>query len=170
MLISSIVLVVLRLFCVALLIQSFIQMAVRYEILFDPDFPLISKILIPLVALLIPVIIWLAAPTLSRLVIGKRDAAVPISGLSLGDLYAFAFVFLGLYFALSSVADTLNWFHYFLRVNSGTPLLPSEQMPSYYSLSRPLITMIAGLVCLFPGRRWARKLAASDQPSNPSAG
>lgn len=166
---SAIVLVVLRLFCLSWLIEDLNGLAYTFEV-YRLDLPFTQQLLPYLFIMPLIVIGWIIAPALSRLVIGKHDAAVPISGLSLGDLYAFAFVFRGLYFALSSVADSLNWFHYFLRANSGTPLLPSEQMPSYYSLSRPLITLIAGLVCLFPGRRWARKLAASEQPSTPIPG
>jgi hypothetical protein len=166
---SAIVLVVLRLFCVCWLVDGLTGLAVGFAY-YNPQVSIIPQLLEPLTIVLFAVVGWIIAPTLSRLVIGQRDAVIQSSELTLGDLYAFAFVFLGLYFVLSSVADTLNWFHYFLWINAGNRLLPSENAPSYYSLSRALISMIAGLICLFRGRRWARKLAASDQPPAPNPG
>jgi len=166
---STIVLIVLRLFCVCWLVDGLTGLAVGFAY-YNPQASIIAQLLEPVTFVLFAVVGWIIAPTLSRLVIGQRDAVIQSSELTLGDLYAFAFVFLGLYFSLSSFADTLNWFHYFLWVNAGNRLLPSENAPSYYSLSRALISLIPGLVCLFPGRRWARKLAAADHPSNPNPG
>ena len=100
---------------------------------------------------------WFAGPLLSRLITRCYDTTIAISGLSLEDLYTFAFVFLGLYFVLSSIAPSLNWIHYFLAVGS-LPNPVADQRKSVYQLSSSLITLFAGFTVMLPTRRWARRL------------
>jgi hypothetical protein len=108
--------------------------------------------------LLFAVIGWVIAPLLSRFITSKYDAPIAVSGLSLQDLYSFSFVFLGLYFVLGSLGDVLNWLHYSFMVAVAHDFDP-ERKKSLYGLSKPLITMIAGFICLASGKRWAKKLS-----------
>lgn len=160
MLISTIVLLIVRLFSLQWLIQGFGMLAVAFlEVSYARGSNGGVLDFVPsLLAILLAVLAWFAAPLLSRLIPGRHDASIPISGLSLRDLYAFAFVFLGLYFALSSLGNVLNWLHYYFTVAVAHDFDP-ERRNALYALSRPLITLIAGLICLFSGRRWAAKLA-----------
>lgn len=160
MLTNVIVLIVVRLFSVLWFVQGLSMAAISSsELAYFPDNS--SKFLrfLPSLFLLVMSIVgWMVAPPLSLRVLGKQDVSIPVTGLSLHDLYSFAFVFLGLYFALSSVGDVLNWLQYSLRISLAHDFDP-ERRKSLYALSRPLITFVAGLICLFMGRRWATKLS-----------
>ncbi len=120
----------------------------------------------PVLTLVFAATSWFAAPRLSRLIVGRADETVAVSGLSLYDLYAFAFVFLGVYFALSSLADMLNWAHFFLLENARTTtfesLLTERHQPSYYEFSRPFITLVSATMCIVYRQRWAKKLCNSS--------
>ena len=65
--------------------------------------------------------LWILAPAIARFVSRGVDASVSIGSLSRSDLYSFAFVFLGLFFILSSFADVINWIHYFAAVSREDP-------------------------------------------------
>ncbi|HEY5037384.1 MAG TPA: hypothetical protein VII74_09660, partial [Chthoniobacterales bacterium] len=95
-----------------------------------------------------------------RLVSRGVDTSVSIGSLSRSDLYSFAFVFLGLFFVLSSFADVINWIHYFATVSSEDP-----RVKSLYQLTRPCLTLALGLVSLLGAPRWTRKLVAYEQKS-----
>ncbi|HTJ00036.1 MAG TPA: hypothetical protein VL527_14235 [Dongiaceae bacterium] len=170
MLTSTIVLIVLRLFSISWLVQGLSMLAgaaFGFSPLRGRDVgPEVFLAFLPaLVMLLCATVMWFAASAIARMVAGKADAPVAVAGLTLTDLYAFAFVFLGLYFVLHSLADVLNWLHYAFLVAVAHDDFDPERKRSLYGLSRPLITMVAGLVCLFSGRKWARKLSALEKES-----
>lgn len=163
MLTSTIVLIVMRLFCVQWLVQglSLATMAI-VELSQTGESHRGSfgaLVFLPSLAILLcSIVTWITAPFLARFIAGKYNAPVTVSGLSLQDLYAFAFVFLGLYFVLASLADVLNWLHYSLLVAASYGDFDPERKKSLYGLTRPLITLVAGFVCLVSGRLWAKKL------------
>src|SRR5262245_15010809 len=102
---SLIVLVLVRVQCIFLLLHSvtlFLQsMAVsvtRDGVGKAPRFDA------PIIALLLSVTAWAFAPRIATVILGKRDTMMTTTGLSLLDIYCAAFVIIGLYFALSSVA------------------------------------------------------------------
>lgn len=167
MLISTIVLLVVRLFSVQWLVQGLGLLAITFTEVtgVQGNSLILLKFVPPSLAILFATAAWVTAPFLARIIPGKQDATVAISGLSLRDLHAFAFVFLGLYFALSSLADMLNWFHYFLSIAASRGDFDPQRQTSFYELSRRVITFIAGLVCIFYARRWARTLADAKQDS-----
>lgn len=163
MLTSTIVLIIMRLFSVQWLVQGLGMLAMGFVEISQMNesrggWFAAARFIPSLGVLLCSVIAWIAAPFLARFIARKYDAPVAVSGLSLQDLYSFAFVFLGLYFVLSSLADVLNWLHYALAVAASRGDFDPERNKSLYGLSRPLITLVAGCVCLVSGRRWARKL------------
>ena len=85
-----------------------------------------------------------------------------IGSLSRSDLYSFAFVFLGLFFILSSFADVINWIHYFATVSREDPR-HDPRVQNLYQLTRPCLTLALGLVSLLGAPRWTKKLVAYDQ-------
>lgn len=90
-----------------------------------------------------------------------HDGEVAVGTLSRVDLYSFAFVFLGLYFLLTSIAPALTWLHYFLKTSAvGSE---SESHDSFYALASYLVTVSAGALTLLPARRWARRLVARER-------
>jgi hypothetical protein len=153
----------MRLFSVQWFVQGLITLATAAAIpqtnYNDNGWYIAARIIPSIAALLAAIISWFIAPPLSRLIAGKYNAPVEVSGLSLLDLYSFGFVFLGLYFVLSSLADVLNWLYYSLVIAASHGDFDPERKKSLYGLLKPLITMAAGFVCLISGRRWAKKLS-----------
>jgi hypothetical protein len=97
---------------------------------------------------------------IARWVTRNHDAEVALGTLSRLDLYSFAFVFLGLYFILTSIAPALNWVHYYIRISAISS--QSESQSSFYTIASYLVTLAAGLVALLAARRWARKLLTRE--------
>jgi hypothetical protein len=154
---------------------------VRTELVCDSHSTLLSPVSIgspreqPLLSILLPyapavlllilaVAVWLLAPSVARLVSRRVDATVSIASLSRADLYSFAFVFLGLFFILSSFADVVNWIHYFTV--SGEDPGHDPRVHSLYQLTRPCLTLALGLVSLLGAPRWTKKLIIRDQKTD----
>lgn len=161
---SSIVIVVLRLFAIQMVGQSF-HMALSFAAAdakqsFHPPHYW-AAYLVPVALLLFALFEWWLAPVIARLVTRHHDGEVAIGGLSRLDLYSFAFVFLGLYFILTSIAPALNWLHYFLTTSAAGS--QAESRSSFYDLASYLVTLIAGILALLPARRWARRLLTRER-------
>ena len=92
---------------------------------------------VPVVLLILTVVVWVLSGAIARFVSRGVDTNVSMSGLSRADLYSFAFVFLGLFFILSSLGDVINWLHYFTTVSASTRNL--------YQLTRPFVTLALGV-------------------------
>ena len=109
---NHVILVVVRLFSLLIPLHGlrlFAQSRIQSGGYPTPESPASYGVMTLVFACILAVALWKVAPLLARLVVGKHDIAVQLTGLSLEDLYRFAFVFLGLYFALSSLAPTLTW-------------------------------------------------------------
>ena len=161
---SSIVVVVARLFALNWLLSAIalIGSALTTPSLQQPSFSTTLMGSAPgLLLLVFGVFLWIFAPAVARFVSRGFDAAVDIGGLSRFDLYSFAFVFLGLFFVLSSVADVINWIHYF-TISPDAPTR-DPRIHSFYDLIRPCLTLAAGLVCLIGAPRWTKKLVSRDE-------
>lgn len=161
---SSIVIVVLRLFAIQMVGKSF-DMALSFAAAdakrnFHPPHYWVPY-LVPVALLVFALFEWWLAPVIARLVTRHHDGEVAVGALSRLDLYSFAFVFLGLYFILTAIAPALNWLHYFLTTSSLGP--QSESQSSFYELASHLVTLTAGVLILLPARRWARRLLTREQ-------
>jgi hypothetical protein len=106
--------------------------------------------------------LWILTPFVARFVSRGVDTSVSIGSLSRSDLYSFAFVFLGLFFILSSFADVINWIHYFTAFSREDPR-HDPRIQNFYELTRPCLTLALGLVSLLGAPRWTKKLVAYDQ-------
>ena len=110
--------------------------------------------------LILAAVLWILAPAIARLVSRGVDTTVSVGGLSRSDLYSFAFVFLGLFFILSSFADVIDWAHYFATVSH-----PDARVRNLYQLTRPCLTLALGFVSLLGAPTWTKKLVAHDAKS-----
>jgi len=162
MLISAIVLIVVRLFSVYWLVEGLEMLAMGFAMVVgNSKFGEEVREFIPGIIMLISSVVgWVIAPCLSRAIAGKHNGPVSISGLTLKDLYAFAFVFLGLYFILESVGQIGYWLYYAVFMTSDSDL---AKKLTYSGLVRPVIVLITGSVCLVSRQRWAGKLAAPEK-------
>ena len=163
MLVSTIVLIVVRLFSVQWLVQGLTMLVAAVVALSEIDpvhsgFITAIKFIPSLGMVVLSVVAWLVSPFLARSIAGKYDAPVTFSLMSLQDLYSFAFVFLGLYFILSSLGDALNWLQYWFVINASHGDFDPERKKSFYGLSRSLVTLVAGFICLFSAKSWAKRL------------
>jgi hypothetical protein len=126
----------------------------------------LSVVLAPYAPALLLVIfatgIWILARAIGRLVSRGVDTSVNIGGLTRADLYSSAFVFLGLYFILSSFADLINWIHYFVTLFQKDPA-HNPRSEHFYQLTRSFLTFGAGFVSLLGAPHWTKKLESREQ-------
>lgn len=112
----------------------------------------------PVFFVAVAVATWFLAPALARLVTPRPESSIGVGGLTRYDLYCFAFVFLGLYFVLSSAANTINWAHFYLFLAQTAPHADPQLKTSFYQLTQPLITCAAGGLCIGFASRLAKRL------------
>jgi hypothetical protein len=162
---SSIVVIVIRLFALNWLLTS-VPLFLSAATIPLPHEPHLLAALMPyapaVLLLIFAAAFWIPAPAIARLASRGVDARVSIGSLSRLDLYSFAFVFLGLFFILSSFADVINWIHYFTTV-SREGLRHDPRVQNFYQLTRSCLTFAVGLVSLLGAPRWAKKLVSHDQ-------
>ena len=117
----------------------------------------------PVFFVAVAVATWLLAPTIARLVTPRPDSTISVGGLTRYDLYCFAFVFLGLYFILSSAANAINWLHFYMFLARTASQTDPQRQTSFYQLTQPLITCIAGGICIALASRLAKKLTDAQR-------
>jgi hypothetical protein len=159
---NSVVAIVLRLFSVSWLVQGvsgLILMAAALAPLPSPysnPWNYVGHVFFVAVA----VATWLLAPAIARFVTPRPDSTVNVGGLTRYDLYSFAFVFLGLYFVLSSVGNAINWLHAYTFLAMNAPQAPRN---SFYGLTQALITCVAGGICIVFASPLAKKLTDAQR-------
>ena len=160
---SAIVVIVLRLFAIQTLIKSAdLALSITASLAKGPSSPQAYwSYLAPVGLVVFALLEWVLAPAISRLVTRSYKGELSLGPLSRVDLYSFAFVFLGLYFILSSIAPSLTWLHYFFAVSATGDDLASRR--SFYDLAAPLIQLIAGVFALVFARRWVRRLIEAER-------
>ena len=158
----SIVTVVLRLFSLNWFLQGLIMAssAFRYG---DRQqlhsFAAFTGVPAPLITLVAAVGLFYWSGTIARIVTPKPGPEINLGGLAQYDLYCFAFTFLGLYFVLSSVADTFNWLHYTFLLIRDPHATDAQRTDTLYGLATPLITLLFGGASMLFAGRCARRLA-----------
>ncbi|HEV2330642.1 MAG TPA: hypothetical protein VGY56_17820 [Verrucomicrobiae bacterium] len=167
MLISAIVLIVLRLFCIQWVLEGLVVLASTLGLAHRGTNILRAGVASGILTLLASVVLWFAAPYLGRVIAGKNDLQLSIPVPPLRDLYAFAFVFVGLYFIVQSLGNAVLRLHYaFVAAATLGDFNPERQQASY-ELVRALITLVGGLLCVFFGKIWAGKLAGDSSKTSP---
>jgi len=118
------------------------------------------------ISLVLAVLIWVAAPKIAKVVTPKKEYSISLGGLSRRDLYAFAFVFLGVYFLLTSLSAVLVS-SYFAIASSQ---FPSAHVPIDYftPLVRESVRLVVSFFLLVFADRWARLLLSREaaRPDN----
>ena len=162
---SNIAIIVIRLFVLNWLLQDITLWITAFLSPLPRELPLsvIAGLYgTPAILLIFCVCLWVTVPWIARIVSRGADATVTLANLSRYDLYSFGFVFLGLFFVLSSFADVINWLHYFTTVSPGT-VGADPRTQKLYQLTRPFLTLAAGLVSLLGAPRWAKKLLSYEE-------
>jgi len=112
----------------------------------------------PLAYVMVAVLLWFAAGRLATGIAREINPAIQFQ-ITLEEAFSFAFVFLGLYFILNSLAWTLINLFYLPGIMGPTTHGAATQTRAGNDLWRPGITLAAGLVSVFCSKVWARKLA-----------
>jgi hypothetical protein len=110
------------------------------------------------IAAVITCLLWLSSGSLARFITRGQDSTLDCGGLTLADLYAFAFLIAGLYFAVDSLGPSLTWLHYSLRQSSAAAPISLEQKANFYTLFKYLLRLLLGLALIFNGRKFTAKL------------
>jgi hypothetical protein len=170
MTLNLLIVILLRMQCLALpLYGVHLMVEERLQAMGNPEAHSGLGFVIPILTCVLAVAFWRISPWLASFILGHRDSVVALTGLRLEDLYRFAFVFLGLYFALSSLAPTLTWAHYTLAQAATSAGRTVVEQRSPYGLLSPAITLAAALACIFKGPEWARKLAQKEKSTEGAA-
>jgi len=160
---TGIVTIVLRIFSLVWLVNGIVQLVSLTQLTmpFETRHMSIWVFSVPLAYLVWALIVFVLSHPIARFVTPPPNAEVNFGTLTRYDLYCFAFTFLGLYFVLSSFGEAFNWLHYYIvTAQQKTPLGGEKHAASFYQLTRPLLTLGAGLVALVLAPRLARKLTA----------
>ncbi len=167
---KSIVVIVLRLFALSWLLHDITLWTQATLTALSPTraaaslSECLALFALPCLLLLAVMLLWCLAGLIARLVSPDSDANVDLTGLTLYHLYCFGFVFLGLYFVLSSFADVINWMHYFaLRAHNSSQPNTETEGKYLYQAARPALTFVGGLISLLGAPRWARKLLRREE-------
>jgi hypothetical protein len=164
---SSIVVIVIRLFAVNWLLTAvpLFLTAAATPLPRDRTVAAVVSVYAPAALLLVfTAVLWILSRRIARFVSRGVDATVSVGSLSRSDLYSFAFVFLGLFFILSSAADVINWLHYFSTA-SAEAAGDAARSQNLYQLTRPCLTLALGAVALIGSPHWTKKLASRDAKS-----
>jgi hypothetical protein len=160
---SSITRIVIRLFALNWGLHAVNLMLSAVALSHDRPFSVILMRSVPGVFLLVLAIaLWFLALPVARFVSRGVHTTVNVGGLSRSDLYSFAFVFLGLFFVLSSSADVINWIHYFATASSADPTR-NPRVEDFYRLTHPFLTLVAGLISLIGAPLWSKKLVNRER-------
>lgn len=101
---------------------------------------------------------WKLSPVIARRVTKGQDSTLETCNSSLFDLYSFAFLIVGLYFALDSLPPSITWFHYAFSQSSSEGSLSPQQQGNFYTLFKYLAKCILGFAFIFNGRKFASRL------------
>jgi hypothetical protein len=158
----------LRSIIVVFLRISALQLVVSGLFAFFPYFSIKTPLMSLIFLLLMPIsaaLAWAFAEQIARLATRGHEITVPLGGLSRMDLFAFAFVYLGLSFLISGIGAVLiNLSMYFANSMSD----PSAHQALLHTVSiqqssKQAVQVLLGIICLFNANRFAKKLVDRGQ-------
>ncbi len=120
---------------------------------------------VPTLLLLVAMVLWLAASRISSLVTRGHDVQVGVGQLTKSDIYCLAFIWTGLYFALSSIAATIQTGYYFFAFDFALPADNNQKGQYLWPFLGHAFTLIAGLACVFGAKVWTHKIIRMENKS-----
>lgn len=107
-------------------------------------------------------LLWVFALPIARFATRPIRRDVSIAGVSLADAYSVAFIGIGLFFIVGRLGSAVYWIQYLLRVADSMSGNLFENEARLRSLAQVFVPLIAGVVLLLNGRKWAVALARRD--------
>lgn len=165
---SSIVVIVLRLFAVywaaAFLINFVGVLALTGFSLREGEtiwetLSLLSPMLPSAIYLLLAILAWVFSGKLARRVTKDVDGEIAMSEIRTENLYAFGILLVGLSSFLTHLGGSLSWLYYLAVNQAGDALLKEEEGLSLYDVASQFIPCAAGLYFAILSPKFGRRLA-----------
>ena len=164
---KTLIVIALRLYAIYWLVDSLSQILIYFPTFFafmsqgSPGVGMqgiYALILIPLGMLAFAAILWFLSSRLSSPVTKGHDTQFTFTLLTREDIYRFAFVFLGVFFALSSIFSMVQTGYQIFAYDYPQPDSNPEKGRYLSPFLGHAFTMIVGFVCVFGAGNWTKKL------------
>lgn len=158
---STIAQILLRIFAINWTLQGLVQLSAAIG--WRKGTANLGYLLEPgLMYLVAGLIVWFSAPFVCRIVAGANDREFNLSGITTEQLFATAFLALGVFFALDSFAEVFSWGHYFASSRAAENEFHQGTQPSYYDFTEAAMTFVAAVALICTSRKWARRLCRKN--------
>ena len=147
---------------------SALQLVVTGLFAFIPYFSIKTPLMSVVFILVMPIsaaLLWAFAEQIARFATRGHEITVPFGGLSRMDLYAFAFVFLGLSFLIGGIGSMAMFLSVTFANSTSEPSAHQAMLhtQSIQPISKQGIQVIIGIICLLNPNRFAKKLVEGGQ-------
>jgi hypothetical protein len=164
---STLIVITLRLFAVYYLFEGISTLATTMPMLLSFEMQLGSTFfyqytIMVVVLFLLSAGLWALSAQLSTRISRGHDIEIAFTLLTRGDLYRFAFVFLGLFFALSSLEPLIHAGYQFFAFDFSLPADSPQKGKYLWPFLSKILPMAGGLMCLFGAGIWTKKLIRMD--------
>jgi hypothetical protein len=164
----SLVLIAIRLYALYWLFVNFSGLATLIPMYLAMDSEIQSKeiwslLAAPLITMILSLALWFCAVPLSKAVTRGQNSELSIAMLSREDLYRFAFVFLGIYFVLSSISTVVHAAYQFIAFDLTLPDTDQHRGKDLVPFAAASLTMFVGFACVLGASKWSRKLMSKDE-------
>ena len=163
---KTLIVIALRLYTIYWLVEGVAALLVAAPFLFSMKAqapgPIYPYFFAPMGMLLAAGILWISAFRLSSKVTDGHETQLAFAALTRRDLYCFAFVFLGLFFGLSSIYSCVVAGYKFFTFDVPQPDGSPERGRYLWPFAGYAFTMIAGFTCVFGAEKLATKLIRQE--------
>lgn len=163
---SSIVVVVVRLFAIYWAVSALIALAGTagiFRFAGDTVWHLVTQLVLPAFYLLLAIIAWFFTGAVTRKVIQNHDPVVPMMDIRLSHFYSMGFLIVGLSMFLSNVGLMFQWVHWLAVNKAGDMLLNGSENNQISAGADYLIPGLLGLFIAFQSPRFGRLMAKKSQ-------
>jgi hypothetical protein len=161
--VSSIAVILFRLYALNLAVQGLVQTVSNCAHLGGYGSQWAFAFLPGVASLILGAALWFLAPPFSRFLAARHDERFHLDGVTETQLYSAVFLGVGLWFALTSFSGIFNWLHYFVVSRSDSNADNEAGQTNIYDFWHQLLTFAAGLVLVLTCRTWASKLTKASK-------
>lgn len=115
-------------------------------------------VLMPIGMFLFSICLWVWASWLADQVTKGCETQLTVASLTRDDFYRIAFVFLGLYFVLSSISQTVQSATMFFLLDFPLPANSERKWHYLWPFLGHVLALALGLACVWGASHWSKKL------------
>jgi hypothetical protein len=163
---SSIVIVVVRLFAIYWAVTaliSFAALAGTWSFVDANGWHLVVQLVMPVVYLLLAIIAWFFSSVVTRKVIHNHDPMLALMDIRLPHFYSMGFLIVGLTLFLNHVGSMFQWVHWLAVKKSGDMLMYGAADYQISELSSHFVPGLLGLLITFQSPRFGRLMAEKSK-------